>query len=781
MCETSKKLFSWLVENIEKGTLDDYVNLNQIKTKYQGPVTSVAVGNSITSIFPEVKVKQRRCQENWSKKTQCYYGIKWIKATDVTENSSCQFSDVLSNLDLPEDFFLISKTATYLKLGHFSGEIINGQKVLCEIKLNSDQTWNFFIMGRVIYPENVSIDDKYSTHSVFEIVRQFRYCEGIGGVDLSDTAKEQSYFQECVTRSGNENFEIIRYRSKNCKKLLPFKNSKSVSKTCGQCKKLERHTVNLTETNIENDDNSSGETILTLNEDDNNDLATIFQNVFPQCTEKMKCFLMSQKTAMERHPNGRRWDRDIIRLCLTLWCRSPRGYRELRNSNFLVLPSEKSLQIFKNNVNQKAGINNDMLHWMVNEARLKNISPEGYKGGLIIDEMSIQPDLQFKKKDGQIELIGFTELTPESLVFEKMKSQKNERILATHVLQFVFLGFTGFRFPFAHFPSSTASGHDLYLLLWKAVNMLLNFGFIIQYVSTDGAQTNRDLFKLLIPGFKSAEPKTCAFNNIYSPGTKICFIMDISHVIKKIRNNLSKSGDASHCTRHIQYDNTYIEWNHFRNAYLWDISSHPFPLHHRLTRDHFFLTSEAKMRNHLAEDVLNGEMLHLMEMYKNSLSDDGHKLNGTIELLKNTSVLITNFRDSRPLLTADDDRIKQNHDVMDFFVKWEKNVISDEKIKSKEKSLISHQTRQDIISSILGFEELCFYKLKNSNSSIIPNRVNSDIIENVFCQQRTLHNGANTNPTYLGYCHSTNSVILGQASVSRKSNAGSIQVPKVNS
>jgi hypothetical protein len=41
---------------------------------------------------------------------------------------------------------------------------------------------------------------------------------------------------------------------------------------------------------------------------------------------------------------------------------------------------------------------------MRNEAALKNIPPEGYEGGLIIDEMSIQPDLQFKKRGGDIQL-----------------------------------------------------------------------------------------------------------------------------------------------------------------------------------------------------------------------------------------------------------------------------------------------------------------------------------------------------------------------------------------
>ena len=50
-----------------------------------------------------------------------------------------------------------------------------------------------------------------------------------------------------------------------------------------------------------------------------------------------------------------------------------------------------------------------MLEWMSNETKLKNIPPAGYEGGLIIDEMSIQPDLQFQKQNNDIKLIVFTE------------------------------------------------------------------------------------------------------------------------------------------------------------------------------------------------------------------------------------------------------------------------------------------------------------------------------------------------------------------------------------
>lgn len=57
---------------------------------------------------------------------------------------------------------------------------------------------------------------------------------------------------------------------------------------------------------------------------------------------------------------------------------------------------------------------------------------------------------------------------------------------------------------------------------------------------------------------------------------------------------------------------------------------------------------------------------------------------------------------------------------------------------------------------------------------IAPSRFNSDLAENIFCQQRGLYNGNSTNPNYYSYRNTMNNIILGQSSKSsaRKSNAG---------
>ena len=106
-----------------------------------------------------------------------------------------------------------------------------------------------------------------------------------------------------------------------------------------------------------------------MNDSDHTDLSVILNQ------PNMTTFLKSQKMALERNPHGRRWDKDIVRLCLTLWCRSPRGYNELRSSKFTILPSQTILQRYKNTVDQEAGINKNVLHWMKNGCVKKIIPP----------------------------------------------------------------------------------------------------------------------------------------------------------------------------------------------------------------------------------------------------------------------------------------------------------------------------------------------------------------------------------------------------------------------
>ena len=90
-----------------------------------------------------------------------------------------------------------------------------------------------------------------------------------------------------------------------------------------------------------------------------------------------------------------------------------------------------------------------------------------------------------------------------------------------------------------------------------------------------------------------------------------------------------------------------------------------------------------------------------------------------------------------------------------------------------KKRLFSSECREDIFSCIWGFGSFAMDQLTSyPNMSIYPSRINSDPVENHFCQKRRVYNGNMTNPIYATYQKSNNSIILGQTSVSKKSNAG---------
>ena len=77
-----------------------------------------------------------------------------------------------------------------------------------------------------------------------------------------------------------------------------------------------------------NDDHSM---YMLVSESDHEDLSEILEKVIPNAPEKMELFLMSQHEALSaKSPQARRWNKDVISLCLSLWIRSPKAYQTLR-------------------------------------------------------------------------------------------------------------------------------------------------------------------------------------------------------------------------------------------------------------------------------------------------------------------------------------------------------------------------------------------------------------------------------------------------------------------
>ena len=162
--------------------------------------------------------------------------------------------------------------------------------------------------------------------------------------------------------------------------------------------------------------------------------------------------------------------------------------------------------------------------------------------------------------------------------------------------------------------------------------MLSLYGFHITYISVDGAQSNRVLMKILLPADSDEQTRTTMlFSNIFDCKLpQISFIMDYSHVMKKIRNNILKSGITDLHKGLLTLGGKHIVWDHWVKSLEWGIANNSLKVQ-QLTQDHFFLGSQLQMRNKLAEEVLNENMMHLMFLYQKSLGEKGAELEASIE------------------------------------------------------------------------------------------------------------------------------------------------------
>ena len=176
------------------------------------------------------------------------------------------------------------------------------------------------------------------------------------------------------------------------------------------------------------------------------------------------------------------------------------------------------------------------------------------------------------------------------------------------------------------------------------------------------------------------------------------------------------------------------------------------------------------MRNHLAEQVLNVDMLNLLSYYRCTLANP-NSLNSTLEFLRHTAILVDIFLNTNSVITSEyDSRIGQVSKVLEFFHTWERQF---ESSKDKARHLITRETREDIDSCLYGFINVA-QKCQVLGVALNPGYFNSDLIENWFCQMRTIRNGANSNPTLLQIGPAINTNILTGSVVSKKSNTSGV-------
>lgn len=629
-----------------------------------------------------------------------------------------------------------------------------------------------------------------SIDSFILIARNMKLCKGI--VDVPDYDSKVQVLHTWNTIIGSEQDEEARCHSRRCTTVLPYLTPHK-SDTCKNCtndlkqlqqrckkRQLDEHSQGTSANpscSIKESTDCGTQTSVEDNKEfllgmlDHQDLVDIIRKVIPANPgfADLLAAQLKNATSPDKDNRYRRWTPSMISLCLNLWAKSPNVYRDLKDSELLVLPSERLLQYHKNKVRQHTGINIDNIKWMYAEGQRRQLQTDNLEGGLLLDEVSIQKDLQVVKRGKVWELIGAVDLGELGNSLDTIDNKKDRVELASHCLQYLYCGFGGFRWPVAYFATGNASPHVIYSTFWDLVKLLREFEFKVNYVMLDGSAMNRSFTSLMFRSSPRSESFTTG--NIFAMDKQMVVIQDIKHCLKKIRNNVYSSGKGETKTRCLTLNGLEICWDHFVKAYRFNISA-PLRIYRKLSRDHVYLSQTLKMRNHLAEEVLNYEMLGLMKKYQATLSDPD-SLNSTIAFLEQTAVLVEIFTDtSKRIESLYDTIVQQVTNVLDFFHQWETQYISGTEVR---KHLMSRETRQDLSSSLMGFMKLVQIT-SAKNITLNPGLLNSDLIENWFCQIRSSRLGANDNCSLAEYgpANNTNLICGSVISSKTKNNCGPV-------
>ena len=740
------------------------------------PQSANYVGRCVSSLFPNVQAKKCRSKTDWTKFQRRYIGLKGQETKEIT--IATDVSAFVQHLQ--PGMFLIEQSSEWILIGIKTHKVCQGYNVLFELQVFKDLRIAIKAGTKSVTLANFGIWEILPSLSVYCItallksVQSLKLCCGKDVELIHVEPQKGKLFTKVVW--GEQGMGKMHIQSPNCMGVLSLISHSDI---CACCQTLFRDKGNestpckqVTSTNDlkletpERDpvlvsDASVGTTPLKTVEE-------VLVKYFPHLKQHDKLLHNLTDQISLAHipdPRGRRYEKDLISLAIILWTRSPQNYKELIHAGY-ILPSPRTLSLYKNCITQKPGINKDMFRWMSLEAERINLNQAGYIGGLLLDEMNIQKDLQIVTKGGEWKLVGLTDMGEGSQAMTAMSKKKPSLALADHALQFLFHGMTGFRMPFASYPTNQANASDLYLTVWEAVGALVDWGFTVAYISLDGSSNNRAFVKMLFPDKPLKHQMT--ITNRADPSSKITFIPDPSHLIKKVRNSVFSSGEGEAYTRLMVHDGKFIIWKHWEEAFEWcknrDIN--PIAPHSRLSNEFIYLTDQGKMRNVYAEQTLNESMLVTMKGYQSSLPPEkAVQLDSTIEFLNNTKVLVENFRDMRPIESVSDARLQENKKVLEWFQHWESNA-------KKSSELMTAECREDLSWMVVGFEHFVSRMITEYQIPVPPADINSDIIENFFCSQRGIKGGSKTNPPMHSYLYNINSIVLGQPTISTKSNTG---------
>ena len=599
---------------------------------------------------------------------------------------------------------------------------------------------------RHIVPANIGMDTSYR---VMVILRSIE-CNVLFEKDVSE---EQVICQTCLTLQRN----IQKQQTKKERKSSAPAKSKAPLAACGAEKlratvaadRLELKDLKQKIKNLESRIEKYG---VTVSEPLEKDLLTIMSGQNLESTPHMKFFWEQQMHLLQTKKMARRYHPQLIRFALSIHCKSPSAYRELRESGALILPSERVLRDYKNYFKPGAGIAKEKIEEL-KEKTSQYVGIQKYVA-VVMDEMKLQENLVFDKTSG--ELIGYIDLGDPLTTFANV--DENTDPIASHALAFLVRGLcTNLKHVVAYYFTGNVTSFQLMPLFWKVVAALETTVklWVIAAVN-DGASPNRKFFELHAKlGGKLPDGLVHKTINLFCMSRMIYFFADVPHLVKTARNCLYNSGSGSR-SRLMWNDGKYLLFKHIADMFYHDQN---FALHRlpKLTLDHVLLTSYSKMKVKLAIQVLSRTVSTCL------LECDDPSVVGTAMFCQ----MINDFFDCcnvrstteherkrndriKPYESADDERFVWMKDTfMKYFDSWKASIKQREGTFTpleREKMFLSHQTYQGFKISVHSHIEAIKFLLSQGFKYVLSERFMQDVIEDYFGHQRT-QRGRSDNPS----------------------------------
>uniref|UniRef100_A0A1X7TG45 Uncharacterized protein n=1 Tax=Amphimedon queenslandica TaxID=400682 RepID=A0A1X7TG45_AMPQE len=366
----------------------------------------------------------------------------------------------------------------------------------------------------------------------------------------------------------------------------------------------------------------------------------------PRCRSKKRIGYYRKKHSVERHKDhlldepseissnkvtamkqpstqGVRYHPFFLRWCISVMLSSPKTYNLIRESEMIVLPSQRTLRDYTNWYQQRLGYQNETFHQISEDYKISELNLAQRHVVLAFDEMKIREGLVFDNVTGN--MIGYVDTGNMNNMLKSFEaSVKGEdepkQDVATHMLAVCVRGiFVKLDYPLGQFATTTISGQELYDIIWTAIRKLKEVELEVVLVVADGISTNRKFFKLHSDASCIKDGVVYKAKNIYDPTKFVWFMSDICHLIKTTRNcweNSSKNG-----TRHLEINGKHILWSHVIDLYNWSREESGLYIGKQLKMEHVKLTSYSRMNVRLAAQVLSKSVADLFKVHRDMIGE----------------------------------------------------------------------------------------------------------------------------------------------------------------